>query len=396
MFDTSRRPIVLVWEVSRACELACDHCRAEATPARHPDELTTTEGKRLLEQAREFGEGQIVVFSGGDPLKRPDLTELVRYGDELGLRMALTPSGTTALTRERLAALADAGLGRLAVSLDAGDPAIHDGYRGEQGVFADTLRAARWADDLGLDLQINTTVCARTVDELPAVRELAADLGATRWAVFFLVPVGRGRTLEPVSAERADRVLDWLHEVRADADFAVKTTEAPMLRRVGLQRDGVDPDEIDPTRGPPATRPSALAGDGFAFVSHTGEVCPSGFLPESVGNVREASVVELYRDSELFQRLRDPEALEGKCGECAFRRVCGGSRSRAFAHSGNPLGPDPLCPYVPGASDEEAVTDGGSHESTGGESRCEVDDSVECVERDGSLGGGDPGGTSRL
>ncbi len=352
MFDTSERPIVLVWEVSRACELACDHCRAEATPQRHPNELTTEEGKRLLDRAREFGEGQIVVLSGGDPLKRPDLAELVQYGDEVGLRIALTPSGTTALTRDRLAALADAGLRRLALSLDAADPEIHDGYRGEPGVFADTLRAARWAEDLGIDLQINTTVCEHTVAELPGVRDLVADLGATRWAVFFLVPVGRGRTLEPVSPARADRVLDWLHDVRERAGFAVKTTEAPMFRRVGLQREGVDPTELDPTRGPPATRPSALAGDGFVFVSHTGDVYPSGFLPVSVGSVRDSSVVELYRDAELFQQLRDPEALGGKCGECAFRRVCGGSRSRAYAHSGDALAEDPLCPYEPVGVDE--------------------------------------------
>lgn len=353
MFDTSQRPIVLVWEVSRACDLACDHCRAEAIPKRHPDELTTSEGKALLDQAREFGEGQIVVLSGGDPLKRPDLVELVEYGDEIGLRMALTPSGTTALTRERLADLADAGLRRVALSIDAATPSIHDGYRGEDGVFEETLRAARWATEVGLDLQVNTTVCQKTVEELPAVRKLLADLDVTRWAVFFLVPVGRGRTLEPISPERADRVLDWLHDVRESAQFGLKTTEAPMLRRVGLERDGVESGEIDPTAGPPATRPSALAGNGFAFVSHVGDVYPSGFLPRSVGNVREESVVGLYRDSELFQRLRDPEELTGKCGVCQYRRVCGGSRSRAFARTGDPLASDPLCPYEPEGFESE-------------------------------------------
>jgi radical SAM protein len=347
MFDTSQRPIVLVWEASRACDLACDHCRAEAVPQRHPEELSTAEGKELLEEAREFGEGQIVILSGGDPLKRPDLAELVAYGDEIGLRMALTPSGTTSLTRERLATLSDAGLRRVALSLDAADPEIHDGYRGEEGVFEETIRAARWCEDVGLSLQINTTVCGRTVEELPGVRDLVAELGATRWAVFFLVPVGRGRTLEPISPHRADSVLDWLHEVRAEADFDLKTTEAPMLQRVGLQRDGVDASEIDPTGGRPATRPSALAGSGFAFVSHVGDVYPSGFLPESVGNVREADLVDLYRDTELFEDLRDPEQLKGKCGACPFRRVCGGSRSRAYAHTGDPLASDPLCPYVP-------------------------------------------------
>ncbi|WP_435064295.1 TIGR04053 family radical SAM/SPASM domain-containing protein [Halobaculum sp. EA56] len=351
MFDTSERPVVLVWEASRACDLACDHCRAEATPGRHPDELTTEEGKRLLESAREFGEGQVVVLSGGDPLKRDDLAELVAHGDEIGLRMALTPSGTASLTRERIERLADAGLRRVALSLDAGDPAVHDGYRGEPGVFEETLRAARWVRESDLGLQVNTTVCERTVDELPAVRDLVADLDAVRWSVFFLVPVGRGATLDPVPPERADAVMDWLHGVEAEAPFAVKTTEAPQYRRIGLENDGIAPSDLDPGRGPPATRPSARAGDGFAFVNHVGDVTPSGFLPEPVGDVREDDLVDLYRNADLFGRLRDRDALGGKCGACEFRGVCGGSRSRAYAVTGDPLASDPLCPYVPAGYD---------------------------------------------
>ncbi|WP_276239551.1 TIGR04053 family radical SAM/SPASM domain-containing protein [Halobaculum marinum] len=347
MFDTSERPIVLVWEVSRACDLACDHCRAEATPDRHPDELTTAEGKRLLESAREFGEGQVVVLSGGDPLKRDDLEELVAHGDDLGLRMALTPSGTDSVTRDRLQRLADAGLRRVALSIDAADPAVHDGYRGEEGVLEGTLRAARAVEDAGIGLQVNTTVCERTVDELPGVRDLVAELDAVRWSVFFLVPVGRGAALKPVSPARADAVMDWLHRVEEEAPFAVKTTEAPQYRRVQLESGGVDPGDVDPERGPPATRPSVRAGDGFAFVSHVGDVTPSGFLPEPAGNVREDDLVDVYQNADLFERLRDRAALGGKCGECEFRGVCGGSRSRAYAVTGDPLAADPLCPYVP-------------------------------------------------
>ncbi|WP_277556005.1 TIGR04053 family radical SAM/SPASM domain-containing protein [Halobaculum limi] len=347
MFDTSDRPIVLVWEVTRACDLACDHCRAEATPQRHPDELTTAEGKRLLDAAREFGEGQVVVLSGGDPLVRDDLAELVAYGDDIGLRMALTPSGTASLTRERIERLADAGLRRVALSIDAGDSTVHDGYRGEAGVFEETLRAARTIREAGIGLQVNTTVCERTVDELPAVRDLVRDLDAVRWSVFFLVPVGRGATLEPVSPARADSVMDWLHSVDEEAEFAVKTTEAPQFRRIGLEREGVAPEDVDPTRGPPATRPSARAGDGFAFVNHVGDVTPSGFLPEPAGNVREDDLVDVYRSADLFEQLRDRDALRGKCGACEFRDVCGGSRSRAYAATGDPLATDPLCPYVP-------------------------------------------------
>jgi radical SAM protein with 4Fe4S-binding SPASM domain len=189
-----------------------------------------------------------------------------------------------------------------------------------------------------VDLQVNTTVCASTVESLPAVRDLVADLDAVRWSVFFLVPVGRGALLDPISPERADRVQAWLHDVREDASFDVKTTEAPAFRRVGLQQEGKNPENA---------RSGVLAGGGFAFVGHTGEIRPSGFFPMSAGNVREASLVELYRESDLFTTLRDRSELRGKCGACEYRHVCGGSRSRAFVHTGDPMASDPLCPYVP-------------------------------------------------
>jgi radical SAM protein with 4Fe4S-binding SPASM domain len=279
------------------------------------------------------------VLSGGDPLKRPDLVDLVDYGTDIGLRLSLTPSGTASLTRERVEALAEAGLSRMALSLDGATPESHDGFRGEEGSFVDTLRAARAAADAGVGLQVNTTVCAETVDELPAIRELVSDLGVDRWSVFFLVPVGRGRLLDPLSPEHADEVMAWLHEVKAAERFDVKTTEAPQFRRVGMEREGASPHEAN------GGRPSVLAGDGFAFVSHVGEVYPSGFLPKSAGNVREESVVDIYRDSELFETLRDRSNLQGRCGVCEYRQQCGGSRSRAYAHTGDPFASDPLCPY---------------------------------------------------
>jgi len=338
--DTSRRPLVLVWELTQACELACEHCRADARPERHPDELSTAEGKQLLDRAREFGEGQLVVLSGGDPCKRPDLVELVEYGTDIGLAVTLTPSGTSALTRTVIDDLASAGLRRLALSLDGASADAHDAFRGEEGSFEQTVAAARAARDAGLPLQINTTVCDWTIEELPAVRTLVADLGAVLWSVFFLVPVGRGRVLDPVSPQRADAVMDWLADVSESEPFALKTTEAPQYRRVQAQRTGND-------GGDSPARPGVIAGDGFAFVSHTGELYPSGFLPESAGNVREDHLVSLYRDSRLFEQLRDRDALKGKCGACPYRHVCGGSRSRAFAYTGDPLESDPLCPYVP-------------------------------------------------
>lgn len=351
--ETATRPMVLIWEVTQACELACEHCRADAMPGRHPEELSTAEGKALLDDARRFGEGQLVVLSGGDPMIRPDLVELVAYGTDIGLTMTLTPSGTDSLTADSIAALADAGLSRMAVSLDGATADSHDSFRGESGSFEATLQAARTAKSMGLPLQVNTTVCADTVDELPAIADRVADLGAVLWSVFFLVPVGRGRILDAVDPARAEAVMEWLHDRRETAPFGIKTTEAPHYRRVGLQRD-----ENDRPAGT-KRRAGIVAGDGFAFVSHTGDIYPSGFLPKAAGDVRTDDIVDVYRNADLFESLRDRSQLTGKCGVCEYRHVCGGSRSRAFATTGDPLASDPLCGYEPaewdGDIDEPAV-----------------------------------------
>lgn len=348
--DTSERPLVFIWEVTQACELSCEHCRADAQATRHPDELTTAEGKELLESVSEFGANQLVVLSGGDPCKRDDLSELVAYGTDTGLSMTLTPSGTDALTGPVIEELADAGLRRIALSIDGPDPTSHDEFRGEEGSFEQTMRAAKAVHDAGLPLQINTTVCQWTVDYLPAMRELVDDLDAVLWSVFFLVPVGRGRVLDPLPPERAEEVMSWLATVQDKASFGLKTTEAPHYRRVRRQRDGEDSrlgGAIAGDNSGDARRSGVIAGDGFAFVSHTGEMYPSGFLPETAGNVRETDPVTIYRESALFEKLQDRSSLEGKCGACPFKQLCGGSRSRAYAYTGNPLASDPLCPYVP-------------------------------------------------
>ena len=358
--DTDERPFVLVWELTRACELTCKHCRADAQPERHPDELTTAEGKELLDAARRFGENQLVVLSGGDPLARDDTIELIEYGADRGLLMTLTPSGTASLTPDRVAAIADAGARRLAVSVDGGSRAAHDEFRGEPGSFESTIRAAEAARDAGLPLQINTTVCAETVGELPAIRELVTDLDAVLWSVFFLVPIGRGTVLDSIDPAHAERVMEWLVDIEETADFGIKTTEAPHYRRVSLQRRADESESAAPATDAIGRRVGITAGDGFAFVSHVGDVFPSGFLPVSAGNVRETDLVDCYRNTDLFTDLRDPDALEGKCGACEFRGVCGGSRSRAYAETGDPLASDPLCAYVPDGY-EGSLPD--SHES---------------------------------
>ena len=338
--DTSRRPFVIVWELTQACDLACKHCRADAQPNRHPNELSTAEGKRLLEQIAEFGEDQLVVFSGGDPMARSDTIELVRYGLDQGLELTITPSGTQSLTADHIAELAESGIRRMALSIDGATPDAHDEFRGEAGSFAETMRAAEHVRAVDIPLQINTTVCQETVDELPGICDLVNDLDAVLWSVFFLVPVGRGAVLTPISPKRAESVMHWLHQTQSSAGIPIKTTEAPFYRRVSLQQ------EMEAGEGSRLGR-GIIAGDGFAFVSHIGELYPSGFLPQSAGNVRDEHVAELYRESPLFAKIRDRDQLVGKCGSCPYRHICGGSRSRAYAWTGNPLESDPLCPFIP-------------------------------------------------
>lgn len=335
-----RTPLVVTWEVTQACALACDHCRAEATPERDPNELTTAEGIDLFEQVADFGDRTpMMVLSGGDPLERPDLVELVEGASEVGLTPAVTPATTPALDRGTIEDLADAGVSRVAVSLDGATADTHDAFRGETGTFETAIEAATAAREVGLSIQVNTTVTATTVPELPAIADLVADLDAAMWEVFFLVPVGRGAELEQLDPERAADVAAWLSRRVDDAPYRIITVEAPFYRRVTNELRRADGRE-------PATVGTTGAGAGFVFVSATGEVYPSGFLPLSAGNVREESLVSIYREAPLVRRLRDRASFDGPCGSCPATATCGGSRSRAYAETGDPTGSDPLCPWA--------------------------------------------------
>lgn len=332
--DYDETPLIVTWETTQACSLSCDHCRADAVGSRHPDELTTDEGRTLVDQVAAFDPSPVLVLSGGDPLERPDLFDLLKYATER-VPTAVTPAPTPSLDRETVRRLAALGVRRMALSLDGATPAAHDDFRGEPGSFATVRRGARWAETVGLDVQVNTTVTAETADQLPAIADRVADLGAVMWEVFFLVPTGRGADLAGVGPDRAERVLGWLSDHARDAPYRVVTVEAPYYRRVASERaDG------------PVSVGSTRAGRGFVFVSHTGEVYPSGFLPTAVGSVRETDLPTLYREADLMQSLRDADEFAGPCGRCPHRQQCGGSRSRAHAVTGDPLASDPLCSLV--------------------------------------------------
>ena len=347
-----RAPQRVYWEITRSCDLACRHCRAEAAPHADPTELTTAEGRELLKRVAAFGEPlPHVVLTGGDPLKRKDLFELVAAARELGLRVSVAPSATPLLTPDALRQLRAAGIDAISLSLDGSTAADHDDIRGIPGTFDRTMEAARIAREMGLPFQVNTLVCAETVDDLPAIHDMVTAIGAARWSLFFLVTVGRGQVLQPVSAERAEALLGWVASLAGPPGrgrLVVTTTEAPQLRRVVAER-GRD--------GSPHSAAGIRDGNGIVFISHTGDICPSGFLEISTGNVRRDDLVEIYRGAPLFLKLRDPGTFGGRCGRCEYRWLCGGSRARAYSTSGDPLAEDPLCTHDPASVEVAAEVD---------------------------------------
>ena len=360
-----RAPFIVIWETTRACALACVHCRAEAIPRRDPRELTTDEGRTLMDRVAAFGDPPpLLVLTGGDPLRRPDIVDLVAYGSRRGLSVSLTPSGTAAVTETRLRALRDAGLARLAVSLDGATAEAHDAFRGVVGSHRHTLAIVERARKLGLPLQINTTVCHRTVGDLPALTRQVETFGAVLWALFFLIPVGRAQADQALGAAEIEAVLEWAGDLAGRVPFGVKTTEAPHFHRILAQRrspsSGGSPAR-SPARVPDRVRRAGRAvtdGNGFVFVDHTGSICPSGFLPLAAGNVRHDDLTAVYRESALFTALRDPVQLAGRCGRCEYRDACGGSRARAFAVAGDPLAEDPGCAWQPGSRAAAAIAGG--------------------------------------
>ncbi|GAA0307871.1 TIGR04053 family radical SAM/SPASM domain-containing protein [Streptomyces polychromogenes] len=366
----SERPFLVIWEATRACPLACLHCRAEARTARHPEELDGAGARRVMDQVADFGRpAPLFVITGGDPFQRADLTELIAYGTALGLRVAVSPSGTPTLTPESLRAVRDAGAVAVSLSLDGSTAARHDAFRGVPGVFERTLEGWRAARALGLKVQINTTASRDGLEDLADIAALVRREGAMLWSAFLLVPTGRARRLDPLTPAAIEDVLHFLHD--CGAVLAVKTTEGHHFRRVALQRAVLDARGEHPVLGPlygrlharaasarlfegerrAARRPplDVSSGRGFVFVSHTGEVHPSGFLPVPAGNVKNRPLTEIYRGSPLFTALRDTSLLGGRCGACEFKPVCGGSRARAYGAGGDVLGEDPYCGYEPGS-----------------------------------------------
>jgi radical SAM protein len=337
------------WEMTQSCALACRHCRAEAISTPHPNELSFEQGVAFLRQITGFGQPlPQLILTGGDPLNRADLYPLIDEARSLGIAVSITPAATPALTREVLVKLQQHGVEGLGLSLDGSNADRHDSIRGVPGTFDLTMKALKWAQEIGMPVQVNTLVAAETADDLPAIYEVLKPFGLARWSLFFLISVGRGKVLQPLSPEDAERLMGWIADTSRTAAFTVSTTEAPSFRRVALEKmreEGLTGEQIRKTG---ATRSYGIRdGHGIMFVSNTGDVCPAGFLPLPVGNVKDANLVEMYREAPLFRQLHDPSQFEDRCGVCDYRTLCGGSRSRAFSATGNPLASDPLCLFDP-------------------------------------------------
>ncbi len=347
--DYSLNPALVYWETTRACPLACRHCRAEAVSTPHAYELTHAESKTLLRQIAGFNPPlPHLILTGGDPLQRNDLYELIDEARRLGLTTSITPSATPNLSMEVLANLKAHGIESLGLSLDGSNAARHESVRGVKGCFDWTIRAIESAANLGLPIQINTLVSQETADDLDHLYELLKTFRIMRWGLFFLIAVGRGRMLQPLTPEQGEECLNWAFDLSQVAPFQIKTTEAPSFRRVALNRmraAGQTAREIE--RSSVYRGFGIRDGHGIMFISSEGDIYPAGFLPLTVGNVRRDHLVDVYRHAPVFCALHTPNQLKGKCGRCEYRGICGGSRARAFAFTGDPLASDPFCPYQP-------------------------------------------------
>lgn len=339
---------LVAWETTRNCNLSCVHCRAAATHGPYTGELDTPASFRLLEQIAELGR-PIVILTGGEPLLRDDIFDIAAYGTKLGLRMVMAPNGTL-ITRQTAKQMADSGIQRISVSLDGASAESHDGFRGVAGAFEAAISGIEIAKAAGIEFQVNTTITRLNRDEIPEILALTEKLGAVALHIFLLVPTGRGKYIvdQGITAREYEETLNWFYDQKDKTDLQLKATCAPHYYRILRQRARAEGKSVTvQTHGLDAVTRGCLGGTNFCFVSHKGVVQPCGFLDLNCGNVTEKSFADIWRNSEVFESLRDFDRLKGKCGACEYKRVCGGCRARAYEATGDWLAEEPLCTYEP-------------------------------------------------
>ncbi|MBE6441277.1 MAG: heme b synthase [Desulfovibrio desulfuricans] len=340
---------LIAWEVTRSCNLACKHCRAEAHPEPYPGELSTEEARALIDTFPQVG-SPIIIFTGGDPMMRADVYELVAYAHAKGLICAFSPNGTL-ITPETARKIREAGVNRCSISIDGPDAASHDSFRGVPGAFDASLRGIGCLKDAGVPFQINTTVTRNNLGSFRRIFELCERLGAAAWHIFLLVPMGRAAGLadQVISAGEYEEVLHWLYDFRKSTRMHLKATCAPHYYRIMRQRAREEGLPVTPDNfGMDALTRGCLGGTGFCFISHVGQVQPCGYLELNCGNVRETPFPQIWRESEYFRQFRTQSCYKGKCGVCEYHKVCGGCRARAYSMHGDHMGEEPLCSHIPG------------------------------------------------
>ncbi len=341
----------LAWEITRRCNLHCVHCRSssELEVKDHPD-FPTEEGIRILDDIAGFAK-PVVVLSGGEPLLRSDWPVLARHGTEKGLRMCLATNGTL-VTSDVCQEILASGIRMVSLSLDGSTAEVHDDFRGQPGAFAGTMNAARLFREHGIPFLINSSFTKRNQEEIPRVCRLAKELGATAWYLFMIVPTGRGEDImsELISPDAYEEILDWHYRMeKAEDELLVRPTCAPHYYRIRLQRAKEDGTTVQPRTLKFSTggAKGCLAGQLIALIDVDGNVLPCSYFPLPAGNIRTHSIREIWEESPLFKELRDFSSYKGRCGVCEYVRVCGGCRARAYAVSGDYLGEEPFCSYVP-------------------------------------------------
>ena len=359
--DYNENPFIVIWEVTRACQLKCVHCRADAQVSPDPRELTHEEGLKLIDEIYEMN-NPMLVFTGGDCLLREDLFDLAKYAKSKGMRVSMTPSATPNVTKEKMRMAKEVGLSRWGFSLDAPKAEIHDKFRGTPGSFDLTIEKIKYLNELEMPLQINTVISRYNYDYLEEMAELVAELKVVMWYIFLLVPTGRGQIEQCISPVQHEKVFKWLYQLSKTAPYDIKTTAAQHYRRVVLQEkmrehkiakgeihysDSITTDLASKKDGLKRAPKGVNDGNGFCFISHIGDCLPSGLLPIVAGNVREAPLAKIYREAKVFKDLRQPHLYKGKCGVCEYNQICGGSRSRTYAVTGDYMESEPYCVYIP-------------------------------------------------
>ncbi len=349
---------LIAWEITRSCNLACKHCRAEAHEEPYPGEFDTEEAKRLIDDFRKAGD-PIIIFTGGEPMLRKDWPELVRYATSLGLRCVMSPNGTL-ITPESARTMKESGVQRVSISIDGPDSASHDAFRGVPGAFEASMRGIEYLKQAGLEFQINTTVTRGNLGMFKDIFTLCENLGAAAWHIFLLVPTGRGANLgaEVISAQEYEDVLNWFYDFQKTTDMQLKATCAPHYHRILRQRAKADGIPVTfENFGLDAVSRGCLGGVGFCFVSHVGQVQPCGYLVLDCGNVRDTPFPEIWKKSKVFNQFRNQEEFTGKCGVCEYHKVCAGCRARAFTMSGDHMAAEPLCSHEPARLKKQAEKD---------------------------------------